>query len=101
MRILFWDGFALGISTSPCAPLQVFREHFAIRVMSPLCIATMQQFMGRLQILIKIFAALIKESAPYSVIVQLPSPRLFNLIIVMYIISMRWPLFTSFAYYIG
>lgn len=66
-----------------------------------MCIATMQQFMGRLQILIKkIFAALSKESAPYSVIVQLPSPRLSNLIIVMYIISMRWPLFTSFAYYI-
>lgn len=49
----------------------------------------------------KIFAVLIKESAPYSMVVQLSPPLLSNLIIVMYIISMHWPLFTSFAYYIG
>lgn len=53
MLILFLDCSALGINISLCSPVQVFRERFPIRVMSPLCMATMQQFMGRLQILIK------------------------------------------------
>lgn len=50
---LFLDCSALGINISLCSTVQVFRERFPIRVMSPLSMATMQQFMGRLQILIK------------------------------------------------